>query len=181
MTLRTVVRISVILWLALVVVSMTLSAADEPADATNVTRTLPIPVAEARRQAELLHETFHATLQAIHQTYYRNDQGMTVPAVSMKSVFRELEERRKLEIRWLAINAQAMNIEHQPKTEFEKEAAKAIAKGDEQFEVIEGNVYRHVGAITLQSECLKCHLPNRTSNKSRLAGLVISIPLQREQ
>jgi hypothetical protein len=181
MNLRSVFPKSAMISFAIFVVSMTLIAAEEPADATKVPNTTPIPAAEARRQAELLHEAFHATLQTIHHQYYRNDQGMTVPAVTMKSVFRELEERRKIEIRWLAVNAQAMNIDHQPKTDFEKDAAKALSAGAEQFEVVDGNVYRHVGAILLQSECLKCDLPNRTSNKSRLAALLISIPLQGKQ
>ncbi|WP_010583751.1 c-type heme family protein [Schlesneria paludicola] len=134
--------------------------------------------AEARRQAELLHTSFAGTLSAIHHEYYRSDQGMTIPAVTLKSVFRDLERNHKLEFRWLAINAQAMNVDHQPKSDFEKEAAKSIAAGADQFEGVEEGVYRRVGAIALQSECLKCHLPNRTSNKNRLAGLMISIPIQ---
>jgi hypothetical protein len=30
----------------------------------------------------------------------------------------------------------------------------------------------------LSSECLKCHLPNRTSTKDRAAGLVITMPVR---
>ena len=163
--------------IGLVIVAMSLSAADDPAPSKKDGKASPVRVAEARRQAELLHAAFHLTLQEIHHEYYRSDQAMTVPAVTMKKIFRELEEQHHLKIRWLAINAQAMNIEHQPQAGFESDAVKAITQGEEQFELVDEGVYHHVRAIALQSECLKCHLPNRTSNKTRLAGLSISIPL----
>lgn len=166
--------------ITLVVVSLTLVEADDQVQASNQVDATPpaqLHQAEARRQAELLHTSFAGTLSAIHHEYYHNDQGLTIPAMALKSVFRDVEQTHKVELRWLAINAQAMNVDHQPKSQFEKEAAKAITGGAEQFESVEGGMYRRVGAVALQSECLKCHLPNRTSNKTRLAGLMISIPI----
>jgi hypothetical protein len=59
--------------------------------------------------------------------------------------------------------------------DFEKEAVKVIADGAASFERAESGVYRRVGAITLGNECLKCHLPSRSSNKERLAGLLIEM------
>jgi len=144
----------------------------------------PVPqlptVAEARAQAELLHESFHAALHAIHRQYFRNDEKDAIPAMTLKSVFRELARRRKVELRWLAVNAQAMNVDHEAKTPFEKAAVEAIAAGAESFERTEGGIYRRVGAITLQSECLKCHLPTRSDTRDRLAGLLIALPLRNE-
>ena len=37
-------------------------------------------VDEARRQAELLHRAMHATLQVVHHVYYREDEGLAIPA-----------------------------------------------------------------------------------------------------
>jgi hypothetical protein len=73
-----------------------------------------------------------------------------------------------------------MDVDHKPSDEFEKNAAAALSKGKQEFELVENHVYRHAGVITLSSECLKCHLPNRRSNKDRAAGLVISMPVKDE-
>jgi hypothetical protein len=135
-------------------------------------------VDEARGRAALLHETIHATLQFVHAQYYREDEGLLLPAATLKSVFRELAERRKVELRWLVVEGRAMNIDHNPRDEFEKQAVKALGSGKDEFELAEDGVYRYAAPITLGSECLKCHLPNRTSNASRAAGLVISMPVE---
>uniref|UniRef100_A0A7C2P288 DUF3365 domain-containing protein n=1 Tax=Schlesneria paludicola TaxID=360056 RepID=A0A7C2P288_9PLAN len=134
-------------------------------------------VEEARGRAQLLHEAIHAALQVVHHEYYREDQGLTIPAVTLRRVFGELANRHKVELRWLAVNAQAMNVEHKPRDDFEKQAVEALAKGQPDYEQVADGMYRFAGAITLSSECLKCHLPNRTSTKDRAAGLVIALPL----
>ena len=135
-------------------------------------------VEEARRQAALLHETMHGTLQVVHHEYYREDEGLTIPAATLKEVFAELAKRQKVELRWLAVDGQAMNVDHVAKSDFEKEAVQALASGKATHEGIGENVFRYAGAITLTSDCLKCHLPNRTSNKDRTAGLVVEIPVR---
>jgi hypothetical protein len=140
----------------------------------------PLPTtAEARARAELLHETLHATLQVVHHAYFREDDGTPIPAATLRDVFREMSQRQKVELRWLAVNAQAMNVDHQPKDDFEKSAAKALAAGQDSYEEAADGVYRRAGLITLGSECLKCHLPTRTSNKSRAAALVIAMPMKK--
>ncbi len=70
-----------------------------------------------------------------------------------------------------------MNIDHEPKDEFEKEAAKALASCKNEYELYADGVNRYAGPITLRAECLKCHLPSRSSNKDRTAGLLISMPI----
>jgi hypothetical protein len=156
------------------------ASADTPqasASSTDAPRALP-SATEARRQAELLHESFHATLQAVHHQYFREDEGIVIPAVTLKRVFRELARHQNIEVRWLAVNAQAMNVDHEPRDEFEKQAVKALAAGADQFEQTEGGVYRRVGPIVLESDCLKCHMPTRTSVDERLAGLLIALPVK---
>ena len=133
---------------------------------------------EARERARLLWETVHATLHVVHLHYYREDEGLTIPGVAMKSVFRELAQRRRVQLRWLAVNAQAMNVEHEPQDDFERSAVKALAGGANEDERGENGRYRYVAAITMGSECLKCHLPRRTSTDARLGGLVMSMPVR---
>jgi len=135
-------------------------------------------VAEARGRAKLLHESTHATLQIVHHEYFREEKGISIPAATLKRVFRELAVRQKVELRWLAVNAQAMNVDHNPRNDFERQAVQALVAGKEDFEKVEEGVYRHVGVITLTSDCLKCHLPNRTSTKDRAAALVISMRIK---
>ena len=144
-------------------------------------RGIPAPSeTEARERARLLHEAFHATLQFVHHEYYRPDERLTLPATTLERVFRELAKSRNVKLRWLAVSAQAMNVEHNPQDEFEKNAIAALKAGQDEFERVEKGIYRHAGTITLTSDCLKCHLPGRTSTQDRAAALVISIPLLKE-
>ena len=137
-------------------------------------------VDEARGRARLLHETIQAMLQVVHNEYYREDEKLPIPARTFKKVFRELADNQKVEVRWLAVTGQAMNQDHNPQNDFEKNAVTAIASGAEEFELTENGVYRHAGVITLISECLKCHVPNRTNLKNRAAGLVIAMPIGKQ-
>lgn len=152
----------------------------QPADpnaAAGEPQSRAISTDEARDRARLLHETLHATLQFVHDEYYRPDERLTLPAATLERVFRELAARQHVKLHWLAVNARAMNVNHNPQDEFEKSSVTALTAGREEFEQVENGSYRYAGAITLGSECLKCHLPGRNSNKDRVAGLVITIPL----
>jgi hypothetical protein len=151
-----------------------------PADALVDAPRAAVP-AEQRKLARLLHETMHATLQVVHHEYYREDEGLKIPAATLQKVFRELATRQNVQLRWLAVDAEAMNADHKPSTEFEKQAVKALTQGQTEFEQVDGGTYRHVGVITLTSDCLKCHSPTRTSNLDRKAGLVIAIPIPAAQ
>lgn len=133
---------------------------------------------EARGRAELLHDTLGDLLQVVHHEYYRLDEGLTLPAAAFKAVFAEVARKRKVELRWLAVNAPPMNVDHKADSEFEQQAVKALAAGAEHFERVENGVYRRAGRIMLESECLKCHVPNRRSTEARIAALVISLPIQ---
>ena len=72
-----------------------------------------------------------------------------------------------------------MNVDHQPQGAFEIQAAQAIASGKTRFEAVENDRYRYAGSIRLASQCLKCHVKDRTSTRDRTAGLLISMPLER--
>lgn len=156
-------------------------APDEPGrgDGAAVAAPEPLPtVDEARGRARLLHGTIHDTLQIVHARYYREDEGLAIPAAALERVFLALAERHDVEIRWLAVDAQVMNIDHKPRDEFEERAVKALGAGEDEFDLAQEGVYRYAGPITLGSECLKCHLPSRSSNASRRAGLVVSMPVR---
>jgi hypothetical protein len=135
-------------------------------------------VDQARRQAEILHDTLHSTLQIVHHRYYREDEGLRLPAATLKEVFAELEQRQGIKVRWLAVEGQAMNTDHNPQDEFEHEAVKSLKADKPFYEQSANGHYRRAGPITLTNHCLKCHVPDRKSTEDRTAGLLISIPVQ---
>jgi hypothetical protein len=139
----------------------------------------PATAAEARGRSRLLHEAIHGTLQVVHRDFFLGDESITIPSRSFEDVFRELARSHSVDVRWLIVNADALNVDHEPHSEFEKQAAKSLGAGKQEFDSVENGVFRYAGAIRLSSQCLKCHVANRTSTKDRAAGLVISMPLRK--
>jgi hypothetical protein len=155
-------------------------AAEAPAEAPTAPANPPAEPAgkpEARLRSQLLHETIHGALQVMHRDFFREGERLRIPSRSLEDVFRELERSWQVEVAWMSVNAKAMSIDHQPEGEFERQAAAAIAGGEEMFEAVEKDRYRYAGAISLGNECLKCHVPERQSLEPRKAALLIRMPL----
>jgi hypothetical protein len=131
---------------------------------------------EARQRAEMLHDLIHQMLLDVHEHYYREDEGLLLPATTLRGTFEKFAERQKTRIRWLAVDAEPMNIDHRPQGTFDLAAVEALKAGQSAFDEASEGQYRYAGPIKLTSECLKCHVPNRTSTRDRLAGIVISMP-----
>jgi hypothetical protein len=159
-------------------VSLFALQADEATDASKRPR-IPPPttLAEARARAMLLHETIHGSLQVMHRDFFEEDESRSIPSASLEDVFRELARSYDVQLKWLIVDTDVVNVDHRPQDEFEKMAAKALAKGKPQFELANNDRYRYAGPIRLASQCLKCHVRSRTSTEDRTAGLVISMPL----
>lgn len=137
---------------------------------------------EALGRARWMHEAMHGALQVMHRDFFGDgndgDSGfLTLPSQSLEDVFEELARSWSVEIRWLGVNA-TKDIDHEPADEFEQKAADSLSKGAEEYAELEGDRFRYVGAIRLQNECLKCHVPDRRSLEDRVAGLAISMPLK---
>ena len=137
-------------------------------------------VNEARRQAEILHSTLHSSLRVIHDRYYKEDEGLPIPAAILGEVFKDVEAEQNVKLRWLAVEGLAMNSDHKPADEFERQAAEKLKSGERSHEITADGVYRRAAPITLSSHCLKCHMPDRKSTRDRVAGLIISIPVATE-
>ncbi|MEQ8853853.1 MULTISPECIES: DUF3365 domain-containing protein [Gimesia] len=134
---------------------------------------------EARLRARLTHNIYSATLDSMHRSYFINERA-AVPARVMQRMFDDVEEVEKIKARWIAVNARAMSIDHEPKTDFEKKAAQELASGKEMYEKVENGVYQRAGAISLMHHgCLSCHVGfGKKNTKDRFAGLIISIPIK---
>lgn len=140
----------------------------------------PPSKAESRGRAEILHDLIEHTLLDVHKHYYREDEGLLLPATTLRGTFEKFGERRNIRIRWLAVDAEPMNIDHRPQDDFEHAAVEALKTGQPVYDEALDGQYRYAGTIRLTAECLKCHVPNRTSTKDRLAGIVISMPFVEE-
>lgn len=135
----------------------------------------------ARDRAKLTHNIYSATLDVMHERYFRSDRA-TVPARAMQDVFKEISEQEGIKANWIAVNSRAMSIDHEPKGKFEKQAAKALAGEKQTYERVENGVYKRAERISLMNRgCLGCHLGfGATGTKKRFAGLVISIPVKKQ-
>lgn len=140
-----------------------------------------VTVAEARERAKLMHNIYAATLDSMHHHFFRRDRSV-LPARAIEDVFAELEKQSNIKAGWISVNTKAMSVHHQPKNDFEKQAAKAIAAGEEEYELVENGYYHRAGAIPLGAACVNCHTGffSKTPQTQRFAGLVISVPINKE-
>ncbi|QDT92491.1 c-type heme family protein [Gimesia algae] len=141
--------------------------------------TQALSLAQARERAELTHILYSATLDAMHQSYFINERA-AVPARVMERMFKEVENQENIKARWIAVNARAMSVDHEPETEFEKQAAEELASGKAVYERVENGVFQRAGSISLMNHgCLTCHVGfGKQNKKERFAGLIISIPVK---
>ncbi len=141
----------------------------------------PISVESAREKAKLMQKIYLATLEIMHDHYFHGERAV-VPARAMEDVFENVKGDTNSEANWISVNMKAMSIGHRPKTEFEKTAAKEIAKGKGAYEAVADGYYRRAAAVPLNSNCVGCHggLFKTQSKKPKFAGLIISIPVNQK-
>lgn len=141
-----------------------------------------LTVAEARERAKLIHNIYAATLDSMHHHFFRRERSV-LPARALEDVFAEIDRQSNIKAGWISVNTKAMSVHHEPKNEFEKNAAKAIAAGKGDFEVVEDGYYRRAGAIPLGSGCVNCHTGffSKTPQTQRFAGLIISVPINNKK
>ena len=171
----TMLAVTLVLATAACPVNVGVCAAPEGAPAADAQAVLPASQQEARIRARVLYETIHGALQVMHRDFFDPTQRLSIPSRSLEDVFKELARSWQVNVHWLAVNAEPMNVDNKPRDDFEREAVKQLAAGKAEHEGLEGNLYRFAGSIRLSSQCLRCHLPQRTSTEDRFAGLVISM------
>lgn len=161
--------------LALAGGSSTRARADEPAAEPAAGK---VSVDVARDRAEVLHDVFLSTLHVMHDHYFDEERAI-VPARAMEDVFASMARHQQIKARWISVNTRPMSVNHEPKSDFEKLAAKELASGKESLEQVDQGEYRRAAPVPLESGCIACHTgffsPGKKSPK--FAGLVITIPL----
>jgi len=143
---------------------------------------LRVTQAEARRRAEMFHETIESTLMLMHREYFEEGgdgkRANMIPSKALESVFHRVSRRSHIEARWLAVNAQAMSVDHRPQDAFERQAVRALTKGNQEFVAGENGSFRRATPIALFGSCVKCHAPPPMNPAvRRVAGLLVKIPI----
>jgi cytochrome c553 len=138
-----------------------------------------VSVALAQDRAKLMHDIYSATLDSMHHHFFRRDRAV-LPARALDDVFAEVDRKRKIKSRWIAVNTPAMSLNHEPETAFEKKAAEELAAGKAEVESTENGYYLRAAPIPLGAGCVSCHTKFGATDdkKPRFAGLVISIPVK---
>lgn len=131
----------------------------------------------ARIRAQLLHETIHGSLQVIHRDFFEEERSRKLPSQSLQDVFGELQRKHGIVVRWITVDADEMTSDHRPAGNAELEAVEKLKAGETSHEVVTAEALHFVGRIPLSSQCLKCHVKLRNSNRERSSGLSIRIPL----
>jgi hypothetical protein len=150
----------------------------QAASRSDVDESARVPVAIARDRVKVMQDIYAATLHMMHERYFHGERA-TVPARALQDVFAEIKRQSHTDARWISVNLKPMSIDHEPKTDFEKRAAKELAKGKTELEVVEDGYYRRAVSIPLGGGCIGCHAGSitDTSTAARFAGLVISMPV----
>lgn len=164
------------LWSVLTLTAPRSSHAEEVAEAS-AADLRPTTLNEARGRARLLHEVLRGSLQVMHRDFFDEENPPAIPSASLEDVFVELQQSHQVRVKWLTVETDVLNVDHKPQDAFETAAARALAKGQDVYEASENGEFRFAGRIRLSSQCLKCHVKNRTSTEARTAGVVISMPL----
>lgn len=158
-------------------ITVAFHSSDPPSEPRDPDRTLQAnSEQEARTRAAMLYETIQGSLLVIHRDFFNDESPRVLPSQSLDDVFAELESRFDIEIQWLTGDADEMNVDHRPTSEFELDAVAAMKRGEETFVRVDEHAVRFVGRIPLASQCLKCHVARRTSLEDRFSGLEIHIP-----
>ncbi|MCO8121692.1 DUF3365 domain-containing protein [Stieleria sp. TO1_6] len=153
-------------------------SASQPSDHTEtISVPLPSTTAEARARSKLLYETIRGSLQVMHRDFFDDEEAHAIPSASLQDVFDELAGVYSVEVKWLIVDTDVLNVDHLAENEFERLAVTALKSGKPHFESTAANRYRFAGPIRLASQCLKCHVKRRNSTETRTAGLLISMPL----
>ncbi len=134
--------------------------------------------AEAKVRAQLLHAAFRGSLEIMHRDFFRKGDSKAIPSESLTDVFKAMGGEWGVTIRWLAPEATIMNVDNKAKDAFEVGALKSITGGEKEVSTVENGSFRYAGAIVLQNQCLKCHVPDRTSLEDRFAALEICMPVK---
>ncbi len=137
---------------------------------------------QARNAVRLMADFYRESLLHVHQTYVRDN---TPPAATvLREHFLDITTLGWPKAHWLSVNGNPLNPSNKPKDEFERDAARAIRRGEELVERIEtaaggSRRYRAVASVPFTGPCLKCHWGDKESDY--FGGITFVVPIASPQ
>lgn len=89
---------------------------------------------EARSRAKLLREMVRGALQVSIVISSTKKNAHAIPSASLEDVFHEMGKSYDVQMKWLTVNTDLVNVDHQAKSAFEKAAVKELAEGKQMAE-----------------------------------------------
>jgi hypothetical protein len=84
---------------------------------------------EARARALLLYESIRGTLQVVHRDFFNDEDSTAIPSASFEDVFKEISQSYNVQLKWLNVETDVVNIDHQPEGDFEETAVIELKRG----------------------------------------------------
>jgi len=131
---------------------------------------------EARRTVALLDQAYQSTLRHVHRRFPVGHGQPVVAALVMRDVQREVSVGGGLTSRFMAARGKAMNADHEPRDDFERQAARELGQGARWVESIEGGRLRVATPVSLGGGCFPCH--STPSGGFALAAISWSVPVE---
>jgi hypothetical protein len=124
-------------------------------------------VDQARSAVRLMADFYREHLLLVHQTYVRDNKPPA--ATVIREQFVDMTALGWPKAHWLSVNGNPLNPANRPQDDFEREAARAIRRGEDLVERIEaatggGKRYRAVASVAFTGPCLKCHWGEKESD-----------------
>ena len=136
----------------------------------------PLSLEEARRTVSLLHDVYLTTLRHVHRRFPVSAGQPVVAALVIRDIQKELSSRGPVRSRFLAVDTRAMNPDHNPKDDFEREAVSALRRGSSRVEAIDGDQLRVATTVSLGGDCFPCHATEK--NEPGRAAISWTAPLR---
>jgi hypothetical protein len=133
---------------------------------------------EARRAIALLDRNYQSALRQIHRRFPVGNGQPVVAAVVVRDMQREVGSGGVLSSRFLAVGTKAMNPDHEPRDDFERQAVQELKRGARWVEALESGKLRVATVTPLGGGCFPCH--STPSGAPVQAAISWTVPIQTE-
>ncbi|MCA9194384.1 MAG: DUF3365 domain-containing protein [Planctomycetales bacterium] len=140
-----------------------------------------LDVARAKKQAKMLDTLYKTAIVLITENYVDGKESMAA-GDAFQALFKAMKDNEFHEVRLLDATGDAYDPDNDPKTDFEKEAVKAILAGKPIYErvVKEGDKEFLLSATPIpvvMEKCTMCHSSYENA-KGPIGALGLKIPLE---
>lgn len=173
-------RVGTVLALGLVALCATGTMFVTAQDTGEIEKAQPA-VERAKKQAKML-DTLYKTAIVLITEHYVDDSKALAAGDAFQALFKSMKDNGFHEVRLLDATGEAYDSDNEPKTEFEKNAIKALLSGKPIYEQVvkEGEKQYLLSATPIpvvMEKCTLCH-SNYEGVKGPIGSLALKIPLE---